>query len=387
MTRSAPRLSKTRVVCIAAGLYASVGGTLTLFGWILGVPRLASWDGDGITMKVNTALCAVATGIALLLSTLDSPRKRLAQVLASSAGLMGGLTLLEHLTGVNIGIDTFLFDEPAGAPATAAPGRMGPPAATSFLILGTGLSLLPAGPQARALVSSLAAAPMVIAMLGIIGHLYGASQLYDVASLTGIALQTATMIAALSIGLVAAVPEYGLAALLGRNDPGGAIFRRLIVPIVLVPVVLGGLRIVGQHAGLYDMEFGTAARTLIEIVLLVGLLAWTAAGISRHSLAARQSEQALREADRHKDEFLATLAHELRNPLAPLRTGLELMRRSREDGAAAARALAMMERQLAHMTCLVDDLLDVNRISRGNIELRKQRMRLRPAACATRRAA
>jgi signal transduction histidine kinase len=76
------------------------------------------------------------------------------------------------------------------------------------------------------------------------------------------------------------------------------------------------------------------------------------------------------EADRRKDEFIATLAHELRNPLAPIRTGLEILRRIGELPPAAARTRDMMERQLTHMVRLVDDLLDVSRVSRGKLELR-----------------
>jgi PAS domain S-box-containing protein len=78
------------------------------------------------------------------------------------------------------------------------------------------------------------------------------------------------------------------------------------------------------------------------------------------------------EADRRKDEFVATLAHELRNPLAPIRTGLEILRRVGELPPAAARTRDMMERQLTHMVRLVDDLLDVSRVSRGKLELRLQ---------------
>ena len=77
-----------------------------------------------------------------------------------------------------------------------------------------------------------------------------------------------------------------------------------------------------------------------------------------------------REAERHKDEFIATLAHELRNPLAPIRTGLEILRRVGDLPPAAARTREMMERQLNHMVRLVDDLMDVSRISRGKLELR-----------------
>jgi signal transduction histidine kinase len=84
----------------------------------------------------------------------------------------------------------------------------------------------------------------------------------------------------------------------------------------------------------------------------------------------------LREGERHKDEFLAVLAHELRNPLAPIRTALEVIRRAPgSDSAERARAIA--ERQVKHMVRLVDDLLDVSRISRGKIALQRGRVALR----------
>jgi PAS domain S-box-containing protein len=92
--------------------------------------------------------------------------------------------------------------------------------------------------------------------------------------------------------------------------------------------------------------------------------------------AQRAAEEALKEADRRKNEFLATLAHELRNPLAPLRNGLQVMKLARNDGPPIEQARAMMERQLAQMVRLIDDLLDVSRISQGKIELKKERIDL-----------
>ena len=86
-------------------------------------------------------------------------------------------------------------------------------------------------------------------------------------------------------------------------------------------------------------------------------------------------EDALKESDRRKDEFLATLAHELRNPLAPLRTGFEVLKMA-TDQDTRERARAMMARQLEHMVRLIDDLLDVSRISRGKLELKREAVSL-----------
>ncbi len=88
----------------------------------------------------------------------------------------------------------------------------------------------------------------------------------------------------------------------------------------------------------------------------------------------RQAEHVLQEADKRKDEFLATLAHELRNPLAPIRNALEIIRVAGEDQNVVHAARGTMERQLCQLIRLVDDLLDVSRITRGTIELRKERV-------------
>jgi len=90
----------------------------------------------------------------------------------------------------------------------------------------------------------------------------------------------------------------------------------------------------------------------------------------------RQLTADLSEADRRKDEFLATLAHELRNPLAPIRTGLQLMKMKGLPAATVEKTRSMMDRQLTHMVRLIDDLMDVSRISRGKLELHRERVSL-----------
>eukprot|EP00456_Euglypha_rotunda_P059200 TRINITY_DN493_c0_g3_i1.p1 TRINITY_DN493_c0_g3~~TRINITY_DN493_c0_g3_i1.p1 ORF type:complete len:1178 (-),score=284.29 TRINITY_DN493_c0_g3_i1:6361-9894(-) len=100
------------------------------------------------------------------------------------------------------------------------------------------------------------------------------------------------------------------------------------------------------------------------------------AGTTRDVTERKESEEALRDADRRKDDFLALLAHELRNPLAPIRNGLQVMRLAQDNPLTVATARDMMERQLTHMVRLIDDLLDVSRITRNKMELRRARVTL-----------
>ncbi len=95
--------------------------------------------------------------------------------------------------------------------------------------------------------------------------------------------------------------------------------------------------------------------------------------------ARRRMEEALREADRRKDEFLATLAHELRNPLVPIRNAVHVLGKTIDKGSDVGALHAMMERQVKHLVRLVDDLMEVSRVTRGKIELRRARIDLSAA--------
>ena len=105
-----------------------------------------------------------------------------------------------------------------------------------------------------------------------------------------------------------------------------------------------------------------------------GVLRWF--GTNTDVTALREAEEALREADRRKDLFLATLAHEIRNPLAPLRHAVDVVRAGAADSDTQRRMRDMMDRQLAQLERLVDDLIDVSRITRDRLELRKETLEL-----------
>ena len=152
-------------------------------------------------------------------------------------------------------------------------------------------------------------------------------------------------------------------AVVREDHSQGPVRSLLSVPIVSrAGGVMGGLVFGHVQPGRFTQQHER---------LVVGLAAQASIALDNARLY-----RDLRESDRHKDEFLAVLGHELRNPLAPIVTALEVMRLDPES---VTRQRAVIERQARHMVRLVDDLLDVSRISRGKIELRKERVSVRDA--------
>jgi signal transduction histidine kinase len=270
-------------ISLTAGALVLAGGALSMLGWIAGIRRLTEWDASGITIKFNAAVCITAAGLALVLRSL-SPSARISILLSRSfalfAAAIAGATLIEHITGINLGIDTLFFGEAPNAPATTAPGRMGPPAASTIILLGYALFLSTIADRRRT-AAGIVIAAFCIPALSLTGYFFGAEMLYSLPQITGIAFQTALMLAVLAIGIALTIPEHGIVSIYLRADSGGLMFRRLLLPLILIGVVIGWLRLTGQNAGYYDTAFGTAARTMVEIIVFTALLWWTANSVSR----------------------------------------------------------------------------------------------------------
>jgi PAS domain S-box-containing protein len=153
------------------------------------------------------------------------------------------------------------------------------------------------------------------------------------------------------------------------SPDGGAGFMAIgVKAIICCPLVKDG-RLIAMMAVHQDRPRNWSANE-IQLLEEVAERSWV-------HIERLRAIDALREGDRRKTEFLATLAHELRNPLAPIQTGLDVMRLSGNNPAAISKVRDMMERQLGHMVHLVNDLLDVSRITRGQVDLRKESVALK----------
>ena len=185
-----------------------------------------------------------------------------------------------------------------------------------------------------------------------------------------------------TIDAAGAIRELNFAAARLLGAPRGQVVGRRLVHFVAARDVPAFDRFVGDVLTL-DADDGEPRTRTLELALvaasgltfakvtasLVDAPAPTALLAIEDVTARRRAEEALHEALRRRDDFLGTLSHELRNPLAPIRNGIYLLDRAAPGGEAAQRALAVIERQVGHLTRIVDDLLDVTRIARGKLHL------------------
>jgi len=194
-TQTARRVSSAQRVALAIGILVALVGAGHLAAWLSGA-MAAAFGASAITVKTNASVCLTLAGLALALlaSTDRALSLRLtARAFATVVLIVGALTLVEHLAGVNLGLDQLLATERPGAAAVVSPNRMGPPASSCFTLLGTGLLLLSrAGRSRRSRIAHqpVAAAAAVVALLPVIGYLYSVDELYGVARFTGIAWPT-----------------------------------------------------------------------------------------------------------------------------------------------------------------------------------------------------
>jgi signal transduction histidine kinase/ActR/RegA family two-component response regulator len=358
-------------IAIAGAVPLAISGTLLAL-WLTGdaeLIRIASWRG-----KTNTCIAMLLVATALLLRT--SERRgavRASHALASAALAIGALTMFQYVAGVDLGIDELVAHDWPFPESAQHPNRMSPNAALSFVLAGAAILLASARPGLAAIGQIVALVLLAIDAVALIGYLYDAAFLYRQGAFIRISPYSALCFVSLAAGSLALRPEIGPAHWLRGGGIGGYLARRLLLPVVAIPIVLAWVRVEGEQRGWWTESAGVALEVLLYISVFAALVLYVARSLDAIDARRKRTERELREArdearaaNRAKDEFLAMLGHELRNPLAPIASALTLMR-IRDPR--SHRERDVIERQVKHMTRLVDDLLDVSRIAGGKIEL------------------
>ena len=292
MTQSTP----SSRVSYGASLSLIAVGVMVLVGWTFDVAALKGVSG-AITMKANAAVGLIASGVALWCVV---RRKWYAagRSCAVLAGLVGVLTLSQHIVGWNLGIDQLLFTEAPGAAGTASPGRMGPNTSLNLAMGSIALLCLFSSTRRGIVCAQLLAACMAtLALVPTVGYLYGARSLYAIARYTGIAPHTGVALLILSAGILTARGNVGPVAALTSNAAHGMMARRLLVPAIALPLVLGYVRLLGERRGWYDTAFGAAMFVTMMVVLLSVTIWHTAVALARSDVARQTAEEALTETE------------------------------------------------------------------------------------------
>jgi PAS domain S-box-containing protein len=198
--------------------------------------------------------------------------------------------MIEYVYGVDVAVNRVLFARSLLAPEW---GRMSAATAMSFITLGAAYVLW--AWRGADLVLQIAALLVgLLAVMGLVGFGYG-TRYYTLGPLWSYGLHTAMGFLFLSLGVLALRPERGLMAVVSADTVGGMLARRLLPAGILVPSVLGWLRLVGEEAGLYPTTFGTAFHVGANIVVLVAVVMWVARTLSLADLRRRVAEQQLQQ--------------------------------------------------------------------------------------------
>ncbi|HYO53452.1 sensor histidine kinase [Archangium sp.] len=395
-----------RLSLIQGGLILLVG--LGVFvAWLAGITSLKGLRPSLPTMKANTALGFMLSGATLVLVGL--PRRsafvwRSAQVGSGLVILLSGLTLAQYLFGVDLGLDQLLVADTVRGVELGYPGRMAPNTALCFILLGVALLCIDVETRVVGWPSQiLAALAVIIALVGFVGYLYGQDEFPGVSRYAQMAVHTTVCFLLLATGVFLSRPDHGFMRVVTHSGLGGVLARWLLLPALVLPILLGGLVLAGYRAEAYALPFALALIAAGNVVAFTALV-WGAAfaldrvearrlraeeeriGLEAREQAARaeaaaqqrersRAEDAEREAQRAvrtRENVLAVVSHDLKNPLGSIALSTQLLRRllpPGEEGERMRKHTHTIERSVERMDRLIRDLLDMASIQAGRLKL------------------
>jgi signal transduction histidine kinase len=374
-----------------AALVVAALAAVVLGGWALDIGILKSAVPGFVEMKVNTAVCFLLAALALALQRAPGagPRALLAARLAASlVVLVGGLSLVEWVFALDLGIDQLLVGERSSAVMTSALGRMAPNTALNFLCDGCALLLIDwRTGSGRRPAQVLCLVELVMALLALIGYAYGVQHLYGQMGVTPMAIHTALAFLALSTGILWARPDSEAMALLTSREPSGRLTRRMLPAAILAPIILAGLCLQGVRDGSRDVGFAFAAMATACILIIAGLV-WANARAIRRAEGERERQRAqasehaasiadayrrLRELETLRQDLVNMVVHDLRGPLSVVSLSSERM-----IGLLGYRTTPTLEElgntittQIDRMTRLITTLLDLSRLEAGEMPVER----------------
>jgi signal transduction histidine kinase len=263
-------------ICVFVGV---VGGTM-LLAWALNLQALFARAAAICAMNPLTALALILTAMALWRLSRQSPgaypRDPIASGLAATVMLFGTLKLADHLFDAKLDIDQILFHERLTTDASPF-HEMTVTVALSFCLCGAALLVLDAETVRGFRPAQAFILPVgLIALLALIGYSYRTLSQYSVRPDSPMSLITAVGFALLAFGALAARPDRGFMLVVTSATTGGSVARRLLPMAILIPWMLGAVRLLGEEAGYFQTEFGISSFAASTIVVFTLLIWWNA---------------------------------------------------------------------------------------------------------------
>ena len=365
---AAPTRAYFSHVRIAAAL-AFVLAILILLGWAWDLTLFKSGlPGQRATQPLS-AVCFALGGISLALSTEQCILCRALRRLCVGVVLLVVIaTVWQNFLDVDWGLDQLLFSD---AVVHEQPGqylRAGRPSAGTLVALGLLcfclLLIETRGTAARALYVWLGTGAALMAATVLLGYAYELKPVYTMGFYAHVGLNSGLELAVLSYGVLLRRPDVGWVSLLVGSNAGAVSARRLLLWTGTLLVILAGIVRLGASRAMYGAGFEVTLLTAGGFgMLLAAVLAHArrlnALETIRHNVTSdlRDAETQLVRVAHEKDRQVSMLVHELRNPLTPLRNGIEIVRQMSSGNPALARTAEMMSRQIVKLIRLADDLV------------------------------
>jgi signal transduction histidine kinase len=384
-----------------AGSVVAIMGALVLAGWALNLPAITQVSESGIPMIPLTALCFTLAGGSLTMAVRphrSAKTEAMQQTLAALVATIAVLSIYEYFSGGGSKFDMLLFGDKLRGGPLSPPGRIPLNTAACLLLFALALLSIPHDQRWHDLRAQMFATPgLFIALVAILGYVFDVRGMYALSQSSGMALTTAIAHLILGVGILFAVRDRGVSALLMDEGAAGVLTRRLLPAALVAPVVLSIVRLTGESAGIYETEFGVSLFAVASILIYVGLVLWSARVLRNtdkervdllaleqqaraHAEKARtEAETARAEAERannSKTDFLAVMSHELRTPLTAIMGYEELL----SDGITGPvtelqrQQLGRINASARHLLGLIDEILTFARVDIGRERVRWESM-------------
>lgn len=280
----------------SVSLVAIMAGALALVGWVWDLDTIRRILPGTVSMNPLTAIAFMVGGFSLWMHGTEAPQrpKFWPEALALLVLMIGFWRLMGYVFEWEVGIDQWLFAEKLATDLAGQPNRMSPNAALNFVFLGCGLLLMNRTSRRGVRLTEVFAILLgFVSLLALLGYVYQVSWLYGVVSFIPMALPTAVVFHLLAIGLLLARRDQGWVRLVLSESPGGSLVRHLLPILLPALVLLGWLRLAGERHGFFEAEMGTTLYTVMAILIVWGLIWWSARSLHRADKSRRRVEDEL----------------------------------------------------------------------------------------------